>query len=295
MADSSETKSASTCRLTESSVNCRNISSCSVSSLSAITDQCRATGRIRRDFRSQAEEAQGQACIRVLTKSLNIKLNQLELIPITQNRPTVITPTPPTSPVLARSSTPTTSQLAPPIPPRNCVSEGLHIIHDSSCSDISSIGGDVFENNADGKFIQPDIVEPVQSFIHQNPFSLRTPSVQITSSTMEAVVVNINRKIKKFGLRISTYTAEQLTSGTLQYHMSEMNDVQTIYEDLSIDISEFLDNYRPNLSEEDIQRWDAVLVELQSKRSSSAFFQFLMNYMHLLYSLTQYMMNRLNC
>ena len=123
----------------------------------------------------------------------------------------------------------------------------------------------VFENNADGKFIQPDIVEPVQSFIHQNPFSLRTPSVQITSSTMEAVVVNINRKIKKFGLRISTYTPEQLTSGTLQYHMSEMNDVRTIYEDLSIDISEFLDNYRPNLSEEDIQRWDAVLVELQSK------------------------------
>ena len=89
--------------------------------------------------------------------------------------------------------------------------------------------------------------------------------MQITSSTMEAVVVNINRKIKKFGLRISTYTPEQLTSGTLQYHMSEMNDVRTIYEDLSIDISEFLDNHRPNLSEEDIQRWDAVLVELQSK------------------------------
>ena len=90
-------------------------SSCSVSDLAHLTDQYRATGRIRRELHGQPEESFGQTSLQVLTHSLKKNLNKLELFPPEQSRDSVITYTPSKDLLLQR-------HLIPPHP-HHCLQE----------------------------------------------------------------------------------------------------------------------------------------------------------------------------
>ena len=126
-------------------------SSCSVLDLESILNLSQATARIEREVKANqfAGTIKGQCCLKQLKKSVSDKIDKFELINNQYQRPTVITPTPPGSPKAVRSSTPLARTL--PIPPnsRSCVSFGkldLHIPPASpTCSEFSSIGGEVFE------------------------------------------------------------------------------------------------------------------------------------------------------
>ena len=112
------------------------------------SDLSSARGRISRETRSQSFQGEGQALENILTRQLSNQLDNLELIPRDNERVSVIVPnTPSRSP---GTSTPSTSPPPPALPPR--VNQNLgpitlprnHSQSPSSCSDLSSIHGDVF-------------------------------------------------------------------------------------------------------------------------------------------------------
>ena len=83
-------------------------SNCSDSDRLSIFNLSQATARIEREVLSNqfAGTSNGQCCLKHLRKSLSDKISKLEQFEIQSQRPTVITPTPPGSPKLYRSSTP---------------------------------------------------------------------------------------------------------------------------------------------------------------------------------------------
>ena len=126
-------------------------SNCSVSDLQSILTLTPATARIEREVQSSqlAGTTQGQSYLKQLRKSVTERISNCDLLEIKSQRPSVITPTPPVSPNSRRVSTPLTQTI--PIHPTHssCVSlgeVGLRIPPTSpTCSDISSIGGEVFQ------------------------------------------------------------------------------------------------------------------------------------------------------
>ena len=112
--------------------------------LASLTDQYRASGRIRRESRSQVSEGKGQALEKVLTKSLSFRLDNLNLIPTEQERSSVIIQTP-------KTSTPSNSPERSFQPPRSCqelapkVPSRSHS-HSPACSEVSSINTEVFRD-----------------------------------------------------------------------------------------------------------------------------------------------------
>ena len=127
-------------------------SNCSVSELHSIFNLNQAIARIERDVQLNqfAGTSQGQCCLKQLRKSVSDKLSNCELLEIQSQRPSVITPTPPGSPRLNRASTPKVQTLPIPTVGSSCISfsqNNLHIPPNSpTCSNISSIGGEVFQD-----------------------------------------------------------------------------------------------------------------------------------------------------
>ena len=125
---------------------------CSVSELQSIFNLTKAIARIERDVQLNqfAGTSQGQCCLKQLRKSVSDKIINCELLEIQSQRPSVITPTPPGSPRLTRASTPIAQTLPIPSVASSCISFGqnnLHIPPNSpTCSNISSIGGEVFQD-----------------------------------------------------------------------------------------------------------------------------------------------------
>ena len=207
-------------------------SSSSVHELAAITDHYRATGRLRRENRSQAEKESGQTLVQHLTNSLSAKLKKLELVKIEHHRSSVITRTPPNSPKPHRTSTPSysSSQLYPPIPPRNCQSLGPIVPpenrpHSPTCSEISSIGGEVFD--------EPGLVVHQQISVNKElaPEKPVPPSILITN-TMDAAEKLVNSKIRKLNFRMRNYLPIHLTAGTVDYHKSKMDETEAVLLDV---------------------------------------------------------------
>ena len=154
-------------RLSASSKGSSTSSRSSVSCLESVLSQCRATGRIKKEVKNSqfSGASKGQNCLKQLTKNLSAKLNNLELLEGNSNRPSVITPnpTPPNSPRLQRASTPSSLSLPVPSIPRNCISENCLPPHSPTCSEISSIGGEPFEEEEVPLAEEFDQVEPILS------------------------------------------------------------------------------------------------------------------------------------
>ena len=151
-------------------------SSCTDSDLLSIFNLSQATARIEREVLSNqfAGSSNGQCCLKHLRKSLSDKISKFELLEIQSQRPSVITPTPPGSPRVIRASTPLEQIF--PIPPTTspCVSSDqieLHIPPASpTCSEISSIGGDVFPavESLEPVLHSINTVEPVSNLNNQS-------------------------------------------------------------------------------------------------------------------------------
>ena len=179
---------------------------CSDSDRQSIFNLSQATARIEREVLSNqfAGTSNGQCCLKHLRKSLSDKISKLELFEIQSQRPTVITPTPPGSPKPHRASTPLAQTL--PIPPRHssCITFGqidLHIPHNSpTCSEISSIGGEVFLDDVRTDLVLPSI-----------PTVDRTSNSD-QSSTMEQAEDLVDDTRVKLESRMRMYTVLHLDS-----------------------------------------------------------------------------------
>ena len=125
--------------------------------LKEFLDQASAYKRIRGDASSSGQEC-GEALDSVLRRNLTRRLDSIVLVEENnsslsrqyQARESVITRTPTR---LATTSTPSSSPIPPPIPPKRCQNlvPPIHTLPESrscslsrSCSDVSSIQGEVF-------------------------------------------------------------------------------------------------------------------------------------------------------
>ena len=117
----------------------------------SIFNLSQAIARIEKEVQANqfAGSTKGQCCLKHLRKSISDKINKSELLSIQSQRPSVITPTPPGSPRNVRASTPIAGALSIPPNSGSCFPFGpvdLHVPPNSpTCSDISSIGGEVFQ------------------------------------------------------------------------------------------------------------------------------------------------------
>ena len=141
MADKSKS-----CTGSSSSSGANSSNNCSVQELASLTDQCRASGRIRRESQGQAAKGSGQSLVQVLTRNLSFRLEHLDLIsiPTEQERSSVIIQTP-------KTSTPSNSPERSFQPPRSCqdlapkVPSSSHS-HSPACFEVSSINTEVFRD-----------------------------------------------------------------------------------------------------------------------------------------------------
>ena len=241
--------SASCCREQTASSSSAS-SSCSVVELANVTDHYRAAGRLRREsLLSQDVGSSGQAPLQLLTQSLTAKLSKLELFP-TQNRNSVIFQTPSRQP---RTSTPSNSPPAPPLPPRQCQSLQLGPIltprsreHSPTCSELSSIGGEVFGSaeQLDTTAARPEIPA---SWLNLRQLSIPTPVIQVRV-TMEAAEKAASSLMRKLGTEMRAYTPNQVSSVTVEWHRSYIDGIRAVYKDLINNIEDLCDDYSDELS-----------------------------------------------
>ena len=160
-------------------------SNCSVSDLQSILNLTQATARIEREVQSSqlAGTTQGQSYLKQLRKSVTDRISNCDLLEIKSQRPSVITPTPPVSPTLQRASTPLAQTV--PIQPTHssCVSLGEVEVYipptSPTCSDISSIGGEVFQTE---EIVEPNLhsipaLQPVSNQSYQGPMMEETEDI----------------------------------------------------------------------------------------------------------------------
>ena len=165
------------------------------------SDLSSARGRISRETRSQSFQGEGQALENILTRQLSNQLDNLELIPRDNERVSVIVPnTPSRSP---RTSTPSGSPPPPTLPPRvqqnlgPITLPGNRSISPSSCSDLSSIHGDVFSEpvNTQSSRISSAFAAPGTP--------LNVPAI-VVEGTMEAAEKEIHKKDRKLHYKMRT-------------------------------------------------------------------------------------------
>ena len=220
----------SSCKEKSDSVS-SNLSSCSVSDLAQLTNQYRATGRIRRESRGQLGGGLGQSSIQVLTNSLKKKLNKLDLIPPEDSRDSVICYTPSRQPP---TSTPSNSPPPPPLPPRSCQSLGPQSHtggnHNSACTEISAI-----ELGSEEVFYENNLNQ-----LSQLPLYVHAPGTLIpvkeTKDTMEADENDAKLKIRKLAEKMGSYESSQLTMDTLPYYKPRMDEVGNLYEEIILGV-----------------------------------------------------------
>ena len=234
-------------------------SNCSVSDLQTILDLSQATARIEREVQSSqfAGSSQGQSCLKQLRKSVTDRISSCDLLEIQSQRPSVITPTPPISPKDKdyRVSTPLNQTL--PIPPNHssCVSFGqidLHIPPNSpTCSEISSIGGEVFleEVGVDSNIIScVGRILPSQKSI---PHSVPTVG-QVSSSNMEQHEENLQKEIIRLKHRMRIYTPSHLDCENFDQHEIKMRERGEVLENLDIATQMFVMKFSSQLDQERI-------------------------------------------
>ena len=229
-------------------------SNCSVSELHSIFNLTKAIARIERDVQLNqfAGTSQGQCCLKQLRKSVSDKLSSCELLEIQSQRPSVITPTPPGTPKLNRVSTPIAHQTLP-IPPgdSSCISFGqdnLHIPPNSpACSNISSIGGEVFQDF--------DNLEPTVDTISRSFNS---------SPKMEQAEANLRRKRIEIEHRMRMYTVAQLNNVNVNRHEAVVDKIQDLLTDLVIAIEEHIHEFSSSLGQERVAQLKSEISTLEN-------------------------------
>ena len=220
-------------------------SNCSVSDLQSILNLSQATARIEREVQSSqfAGTSQGQSCLRQLRKSVTERISNCDLLEIKSQRPSVITPTTPVSPNCQKSSTPLAETL--PIAPTHssCVSLGEVEVYipptSPTCSEISSIGGEVFpaEENP----------EPI---LHSIPTAKLISNPSYQNPTMEEAENNLDDKLYLFRQSMRMYPISHLHAGTIDQHEAKVKEREQMLKDTAIAIRTHLRKFSSQIAQE---------------------------------------------
>ena len=197
------------------------------------SDLSSARGRISRETRSQSYQGEGQALENILTRQLSNQLDNLELIPRDNERVSVIVPnTPSRSP---RTSTPSASPPPPALPPR--VNQNLGPItlprncsqSPSSCSDISSIHGDVFlePGNQESSRISPALASPVTP--------LQVSSIVVVGN-MKAAEKEIRKKDMELHYTMRSFDPFMINEANLNRYDEKMQEFEVMAKDLALSL-----------------------------------------------------------
>ena len=178
------------------------------------------------------------------------------------NRPTVVTPNPVASHPIQRTSTPFLSIPIPPEAPRNCVAIGQFVIptnqlHSPNCSEVSSIGGSVFEEEDLEENIAFEMVNPDGTVDNQQLID----SIQLG---MQQAEVTCKNKLSKFNRNLKVYTNADLDEGTLEFHGNKMEDIKLMFDDLTDHIDDFINKYSKSMSKENLTLWQNNLSTVEA-------------------------------
>ena len=230
-------------------------SNCSVSELHSIFNLSQATARIEREVLSNqfAGATNGQCCLRQLKKSISDKIDKVELLDIqSQRRPSVITPTPPGSPKVQRASTPLAQRAHIPPNPNSRISFGQYHLdippNSPTCSEISSIGGEVFQVE--------ESLEPVLQSI---------PTKLVSNSKMEQAEEALDDKLSLLRLRMRMYQVSQLNSGNLDQHEAKMKDREQVFEDTHLAMRKLIQKFSSQLSQERVSELKNQIPSLEQE------------------------------
>ena len=140
-----------------SATNPQSSSVSSVEELRQVSGLCKAYKRISREDRNQRERGEpGLSSKFPLARQLSVRLDKLDLISKDQRLSVIVTPSRKTS-----TSTPSNSPQPPPLLPRTCqpllgpTLPPEHSPHSPTCTDLSSIDGDVFDQAIDASLNDP--------------------------------------------------------------------------------------------------------------------------------------------
>ena len=236
-----------------------------------------ALSRYEKDQSQQPQsQGQGQAVRTVLQRHISSLLSEVELIPShSSERASVIARTP--SRQIPRTSTPSNSPSAPPIPPRNCQSLGPEVPRTRSCSpvcsEISSINEDVFFDN---QSIEP--AESSRSVVKQvrSPLSLSQsapggpisiPLITITG-TMEDAERIINKKTRNFNRFIRVRHVGAITEESVIYYRDDIKEVEDLMVDIVDGIEDLVSEFRNTMTQNQLENWTELIPKVETTYSN---------------------------
>ena len=211
-----------------------------------------ACKRIRGDAKSSGQEC-GEALDSALRRNLSRRLHSIVLVEEDESsisrqyqaRESVITRTPTRLPI---TSTPSSSPIPPPIPPKRCqylapsipISPESRICSSSgSCSDVSSIQGEVF--------IDEEVVDhPVPPFeahlIPRVPVAADSPIPE----AMEEAENHILDKTDELLELMASFDAIDVNTETINVYRSKLDTIEELLVATNKEIRKLLRNYSNN-------------------------------------------------
>ena len=246
----------------------------SVQDLHELSELCSANKRVSREDRNQRNQGKpGLSCVPPLAKQLSVRLDKLDLISKDLSRVSVITVTPSRLPA---TSTPSNSPPAPPPPPpRNCQSLGpicppVPRSHSPSCSDISSINGDVFSDSESLAVSAAKVPLPKSRAAPGTPLCSSNPVLFITGA-MQEEEEDVLLKQKMLYYKMRKFTSAHINEGTISSFDAKMDQFDQEASDLIESMEKLLIKHETNLGGERTAQWKAQ--QVTAERDSSDYTQ----------------------
>ena len=243
--------------LSQSQIATRN----SLSELEQVLQLQGAVGTIERDLLQPQEpqSAQRQLLGSVLHRHLSARLEETGLTPERiLERPPLILRTPQR---LLRTSTPTSSPPPPPPPARHCQSTGPFLLPphrpcSPTCSDLSSINGDVFSASE-----VSDLAFPAD---------FRAPGSALDAfdnhNNMEAAVTEINRKSASLNRLMRNFTLLDVSKSSIKSGEfdTEFNKIKDLCIETVECIEDLLTSFKDNLDSQQAEQWNGQIRAIET-------------------------------
>ena len=237
-------------------------------------DLASARKRIRADANSSGQEC-GEALDSALTKNLSRRLNSLVLVEETdissinrqaQARESVITRTPTR---VATTSTPSSSPIPPPLPPKKCLNLVPPIPISSisrscslsgSCSDVSSIQGEVFTEGV----VLDHPVPPFETQLTPTGPAFQIPEVVLTI-TMEQAENAIQVRADDLLFLMSNFDVVDVNSETILDYKDKLDEIGKHLMVTTREIRQFVRTYsNSGMDLLKTQYWNGQISKLQA-------------------------------
>ena len=250
--------------VTSSSVSIRSTTAKDLENLLSVASSYGAVSR----GCSRSSQGNGESLNSVLKKDLQRRLNSLDILPAgefpRQERLSVITHTPPASP---RTSTPSNSpQPPPPVPPRSCQSLVPIVIPkyscSPSCSELSSINGEVFEDIEHSRIIPLLSVNGISLRENVPPITPNKQEKLKTPATMEDSKKEITKQIGKLGFKISDLEANDIDEETVGDYRDKLLEIANIHENIVEAIDELVAEFGTSMHEDTKKEWKDTITKL---------------------------------